>query len=58
MTELDRREWRLCWNQALETGGVLVANTVRIEIEAEVVKQDTTEGATVTAGTAGERAPF
>jgi polyisoprenoid-binding protein YceI len=36
--EIDRREWGLKWNQALETGGVLVANKVRIEIEAQAVK--------------------
>ena len=39
-TEIDRREWGLRWNQALETGGVLVANSVKIEIEAQAVKQD------------------
>jgi polyisoprenoid-binding protein YceI len=38
--EVDRREWGLRWNQALETGGVLVANSVKIEIEAQAVKQD------------------
>jgi polyisoprenoid-binding protein YceI len=38
-TEIDRRDWGLKWNQALETGGVLVANKVRIEIEAQAVKQ-------------------
>jgi polyisoprenoid-binding protein YceI len=37
--EIDRRDWGLTWNQALETGGILVANTVKIEIEAEAVKQ-------------------
>jgi polyisoprenoid-binding protein YceI len=37
-TDIDRREWGLKWNQALETGGVLVANTVKIEIEAQAVK--------------------
>jgi len=26
------REWGLKWNQALDTGGVLVANTVRVEV--------------------------
>ncbi len=36
---LDRRDWGLKWNQALETGGVLVANEVRIEIEVQAVKQ-------------------
>lgn len=39
-TELDRREWGLKWNQALETGGVLVANKVRIEGEVQFVRQD------------------
>ena len=36
---IDRRDWGLKWNQALETGGILVANEVRIEIEAQGVKQ-------------------
>ena len=38
-TEIDRREWGLKWNQAIETGGVLVANKVRIEAEVQFVKQ-------------------
>ena len=38
--ELDRREWGLKWNQAIETGGVLVANKVRIEAEVQFVRQD------------------
>ncbi|HKO57504.1 MAG TPA: YceI family protein [Thermoanaerobaculia bacterium] len=37
--EIDRREWGLQWNQALETGGVLVANKVKIEVEVQAVKQ-------------------
>ncbi len=39
-TEIDRREWGLRWNQALETGGVLVANKVRVEGEVQFVRQD------------------
>jgi polyisoprenoid-binding protein YceI len=39
-TELDRREWGLKWNQALETGGVLVANKVRVEGELQFVRQE------------------
>jgi len=39
-TEIDRREWGLKWNQALETGGVLVANKVRVEGEVQFVRQD------------------
>jgi polyisoprenoid-binding protein YceI len=38
-TELDRREWGLKWNQVLETGGVLVANTVRVDAEVQFVKE-------------------
>ena len=37
--ELDRESFGLTWNQALETGGVLVGKKVTIEIEAEAVKQ-------------------
>jgi polyisoprenoid-binding protein YceI len=39
-TELDRREWGLRWNQALETGGVLVANKVRVEGEVQFVRDE------------------
>lgn len=39
-TEIDRREWGLKWNQALETGGVLVGNRVRIEGEVQFVRQE------------------
>jgi polyisoprenoid-binding protein YceI len=36
---LDRREFGLVWNAALETGGVLVGEKVEIAIELEAVKQ-------------------
>ena len=39
-TKIDRRDWGLTWNQALETGGILVANEVRIEIEVQAVKAE------------------
>jgi polyisoprenoid-binding protein YceI len=39
-TEIDRREWDLKWNQVIETGGVLVANRVRIEGEVQFVRQN------------------
>jgi len=35
-TELDREAFGLTWNQTLETGGVLVGKTVKVEIEAEI----------------------
>jgi polyisoprenoid-binding protein YceI len=38
-TEIDRRDWGLQWNQALETGGLLVANRLKIAIEAQAIKQ-------------------
>jgi polyisoprenoid-binding protein YceI len=39
-TEIDRREWGLKWNQVIETGGVLVANKVRVEGEVQFVRQE------------------
>jgi polyisoprenoid-binding protein YceI len=44
-TEIDRREWGLKWNQVIETGGVLVANKVRVEAELQFVKEDAADGA-------------
>ena len=35
---IDRREFGLVWNQALETGGILVGNDIRIEIQVQAVK--------------------
>jgi polyisoprenoid-binding protein YceI len=37
--EVDRRDWGLTWNAALETGGFLLANHVRLEIAAELYKK-------------------
>lgn len=41
-TSLNRRDFGLTWNQALEAGGVLVADRVDIEIEIEAVKKTAT----------------
>lgn len=41
--EIDRRDFGLRWNQALETGGVLVANRVKIELEVQAVRQEDEE---------------
>lgn len=35
---IDRRDYGLVWNQALEAGGLLVSNDVRIHIEAQAVR--------------------
>ena len=37
-TRIDRRDFGLTWNAALETGGVLVSNEVKIHIEAQAVR--------------------
>lgn len=42
---IDRRDWGLKWNQALETGGILVGNELRIEIDVQVVKQTASQDA-------------
>ncbi|MGW1989004.1 YceI family protein [Embleya sp. NPDC001921] len=39
-TEINREDYGMTWNQALESGGVLVSKKVRIEIEGEAVRQD------------------
>jgi len=44
-TEIDRRDFGLTWNQALEAGGVLVGNEIRISLEVELVKQAAAEAA-------------
>ncbi len=36
-TEIDRDEFGITWNQALETGGVLVGKTVKIAIDVQAV---------------------
>lgn len=38
-TEVDREDFGMAWNAALETGGVLVGRKVKIEIEAQTVLQ-------------------
>lgn len=44
-TTLNRKDWGLVWNQALETGGFLVGDKLEVEIELELVKQDAQEAA-------------
>jgi polyisoprenoid-binding protein YceI len=36
--KIDRRDFGLVWNQALEAGGVLVSNDVKIQIDAQVIR--------------------
>ncbi|MEZ4758730.1 MAG: YceI family protein [Flavobacteriales bacterium] len=37
--KIDRKEWGLTWNAALETGGVLVSDEVRILCEVQLAHQ-------------------
>lgn len=37
--EIDREEFGLTWNVALETGGVVVGRKIKIEIEGEAIRQ-------------------
>ena len=36
--KIDRREFGLTWNQALEAGGVVVSNEIKIHIDAQLVR--------------------
>jgi polyisoprenoid-binding protein YceI len=38
--KFDRRDFGLTWNQALETGGVVVGNEIKISLEVEAIKAD------------------
>jgi len=37
-TRIDRRKFGLTWNQALEAGGILVSNEIKLTIDAQAVK--------------------
>jgi polyisoprenoid-binding protein YceI len=36
--KLDRREFGLIWNQALEAGGILVSNDIKIHVDAQLIR--------------------
>ncbi len=42
---INRKDWNLNWNKALETGGWLVGDDIKVEIELELVKVAETEPA-------------
>jgi polyisoprenoid-binding protein YceI len=44
-TEIDREEFGITWNAALETGGVLVGKTVQIEIDVQLAQVPVTADA-------------
>ncbi|GAB4068146.1 YceI family protein [Angustibacter speluncae] len=37
--DVDREDWGLTWNAALETGGVLVSKKVRLQLDISAIKQ-------------------
>ncbi len=37
--KINRKDWGLNWNSALETGGVLVSEEVKLNIEVQLLKQ-------------------
>lgn len=39
-TEISRKDFGLTWNAAIETGGVLVSDKIKIELDVEAVKVD------------------
>jgi polyisoprenoid-binding protein YceI len=38
-TRINRKDWGLTWNVALETGGMLVSDEIKIDIDLEIIKQ-------------------
>lgn len=38
-TKIDRKDFGLLWNKALETGGVMVGDEVEITIDVEIYKK-------------------
>jgi polyisoprenoid-binding protein YceI len=37
--EVDRRDWDLTWNMTLDTGGLLVSNAIKLELQVELIRQ-------------------
>lgn len=48
-TVIDRNDWGLTWNKALETGGVLIGDEIDINIEVELIKETEEEAEAVPA---------
>lgn len=42
-TRINRKDWGLVWNVALETGGVLVSDEIKINIELEIIEEKVAE---------------
>ena len=46
-TKINRKDWGLNWNMALETGGFLVGDDIEINVELELVQQPESQPASV-----------
>lgn len=44
-TTINRKDFGLTWNKAIETGGMIVGEEVKVSIEAEVVKKEAAKAA-------------
>jgi polyisoprenoid-binding protein YceI len=42
-TTLDRKNWEISWNRALDSGGVILGDEVEVNINLEVIKRDIAE---------------
>lgn len=47
-TTLNRKDWGLEWNMALETGGVLVGDEIKVNIDVEILEVTEEQAETVT----------
>lgn len=47
-TKINRKDWGLTWNQGLESGGILVGEEVKVEIDLETAYKDAPVDATTT----------
>ena len=37
--DINRKDWGLTWNAALETGGVLVSEKIKLDLDVQLAKQ-------------------
>ena len=44
-TKFNRKDWGLAWNMALETGGVLVSDEIKVNIDIEIIEEKVAEAA-------------
>jgi len=42
-TTIDRKDYGVSWNRALDSGGLVLGDDVEVNINLEVVKQEATE---------------